>query len=90
MKLLYFSIFLENGTDYEPGPFNATIKKGQNSATFQVEIYDDTVYENGNEDNGEDFSLEIIADSLESDSDIHLGHIFKTKVIIVDDECKYE
>ena len=89
-EIIVVFYFLDNGSDYQPGPFNATIKKGQKSAKFQVEIYNDKVYENGNDDNGEDFSLEIIADSLKSDSDVHLGSISKTKVIIVDDECKYD
>ena len=69
--------------------FNVTIKKGENRAIFYIDIYDDDVYENGDQNNGEDFSLEIIASSLEPVGGIHLDrHTSKTKVIIVDDECK--
>ena len=83
-------IFLENGSDYDAGPglFNVTIKKGENSAIFYINITDDEVYENGDDNHGEDFSLDIIASSLEPVGSIHLGHTSKTRVIILDDECK--
>ena len=81
--------FSENGTDYESGPFNVTIKKGEKSAILLVKIFNDSDYESGDDDNGEDFTLSIIADTSTPVGGIHLGLKTKTKVIIVDDECKY-
>ena len=82
-------LFSENGIDYDPGPFNVTIKKGEKNAILRVYIINDALYESGGDDTGEDFSLEIIRTSLKPVSGIHLGRTIKAKVTIVDDECKY-
>ena len=55
-------------------------------ASLIIVIFDDDVYENGDGNNGEDFRLAIVNDSLPHG--IHLGDTHTTKVTILDDECK--
>ena len=55
-------------------------------ASLSVGIINDKVYENGNRNNGEQFSLAIVPFSLPDG--VCLGHINKTTVTILDDECK--
>ena len=62
------------------------MKKGETRASLFVGIINDTVYENGRDDTGEDFDLEIITDLLPDG--VYPGNMSTTKVIIVDDECK--
>ena len=60
--------------------------KGETRALLFVGIINDTVYENGDDDRGEDFDLEIITGLLPDG--VYPGNMSATKVIIVDDECK--
>ena len=56
------------------------------NASLSVGIINDKIYENDNGNNGEQFTLAIVPFSLPDG--VYLGHINKTTVTILDDECK--
>ena len=62
------------------------MRKGNTNASLLISIINDTEYENGNDDRGEDFDLKIISDLLPDG--VYPGNMSTTKVIILDDECK--
>ena len=63
-----------------------TFKKGDVTASLFVAIINDSMYENGDGNEGEDFSLAIIASELPDG--VCLGDNHTTTVTIMDDECK--
>ena len=69
------------GVDYNSGPYTATFSAGETSASFNVPINDDNIYE-GNET----FSLTIDPTSLPSL--VMLLPMCRLDVTIVDDDCK--
>ena len=67
--------------DYTSGPYSVTFSTGQTTATFNVPISDDNVYEHN-----ENFML--IINSLSLPNGVMLGDPDQTTVTIVDDDCK--
>ena len=67
--------------DYTSGPYTVTFLVEQTTATFDVPISDDNIYE-GNEN----FTLTIHSSTLPTD--VTLGNPNEATVTIVDDDCK--
>ena len=67
--------------DYIFGPYTVTIPAGQTTATFDVSITADNIYEHN-----ENFMLIINSSSLSNG--VMLGDPDQATVTIVDDDCK--
>ena len=74
--------FYTGGDDYDSGPYSVTIKAGDTSAQYCIDIYNDTVLEMD-----ETFNIRINETALHSD--IVLMEPNTAKVTIIDDECKH-
>ena len=72
--------------DYDDRPYHVKIKEGETNVSLFVSIFNDDVYENGDGNNGEDFSLTIAPGSLPHG--VYPGDIQTTKITILDDECE--
>ena len=73
--------FHTGGRDYESGPYSVTIKRGETSAVFCIEIYNDSMFEMN-----EEFTMSINNNTLHTD--IVLMQPYTATITIVDDECK--
>ena len=69
------------GTDYHSGQYNVTIPAGSNSASFNISITDDSVFEQN-----EDFHL--IIDQSSSLSGVIIGDPSRAVVNIFDNDRK--
>ena len=69
------------GVDYDSGPYTVTFTAGQTSASFDVPINDDNIYERN-----ETFSLAIDQSTLPNM--VMLLPMCRLDVTIVDDDCK--
>ena len=71
------------GEDYVEGPYSVTIPKGQRSVELCINIIDDEELE---ED--KDFAIEFNTSALHPD--VVVMDPQKTKITIVDNECKHK
>ena len=79
---IYHHMFT-GGSDYEAGPYNVTIPKGERSANYCINITNDEELEMD-----EAFVIEINVNKLHPD--VVLMQPMETRVTIMDDECKYK
>ena len=68
--------------DYDSGPYTVTIPAGQTTATFNIPVNDDNIYEGD-----EEFMLSIISSSLPTG--VTHGTPCEATVTTVDDDGKY-
>ena len=71
------------GVDYNSGPYTVTLAAGTTTVSFSILITDDSILE-GNET----FYLTVDPSSLRDDTNVDVGNLFQTTVIIVEDDCK--
>ena len=75
--------YVGGGTDYNSGPFTATIMAGSDRTSFNVSITDDDIVEEN-----EDFIVIIDMSSLPND--FILGSVSQATVVITDEDSKYD
>lgn len=74
--------FWTGNADYDPGPFDVTFPAGMTTASFNIPITDDNMFE-GNES----FTVTIVASTLPSQ--VVEGTDCVVVVTIVDDDSKF-